>query len=308
MVGESIRASRIYITSRRLTRFCSPLNTSGSPSSLRFRLAFLCRNWWLLCDFRRVIFPVPVTLNRLTAVLFVFSLTFFAIFLLQSRLWRKHHDHQAPIQCRSSFHGRHIDTFLGKHVEFFASQFGVRDFSRFKHTGDFHLMSFFQKSLALLNLEREVVLSDSRTDLYTLYFRLFALFILALLAFQILVLAVIDDSGNGWNGGSGDEDEVEPFIFRDLQRLSALHDSQLFAFGADHSDVAELQDPLVNIGARFRARRAPKSCYVQSPRMSSMFCSTLKYSLHLETRQGIRRNRGFLGGAIRAGQPIIDHP
>jgi len=60
-------------TSRRRMRFCSPWNTTGSSSRRRFLDAPLCRNWWLLCDFRRVIFPVPVILNRFAAVLFVFS-------------------------------------------------------------------------------------------------------------------------------------------------------------------------------------------------------------------------------------------
>ncbi len=84
------------MTNSRRIRFCSPWNTSGSSSNLLFREAFLCRNWWLLNDFRRVILPVPVILNRLTAVLFVLI---FGIFLLTNpRLRKEHHDHHAPVQ------------------------------------------------------------------------------------------------------------------------------------------------------------------------------------------------------------------
>src|SRR5688572_7174887 len=57
-----------------LTRFASPLQSSGSLSSRRFWLLLLWKNMWLLYAFRRRILPVPVILNRFAAVFDVFSL------------------------------------------------------------------------------------------------------------------------------------------------------------------------------------------------------------------------------------------
>src|SRR5579862_4173897 len=100
----------------RFTRFCSPLKRVGSSSRRRFSEPPLCRNWWLLCDRRRVIFPVPVTLNRFAAVLFVFN---FGILLFTYYLWfrREHHDHQPAFHRRRSLHHGEVFHFLRHSVE-----------------------------------------------------------------------------------------------------------------------------------------------------------------------------------------------
>jgi len=85
-------------------RLRSPLKISGSCSRRRFSEAPLCKNWWLLWDFRRVILPVPVILNLLTAVLFVFS---FGIFLTWNLgLWIEDHDHEPSFHCGRTFNDR----------------------------------------------------------------------------------------------------------------------------------------------------------------------------------------------------------
>lgn len=65
------------IASSFLIRLASPEASVGSCSSRRFWDALLCRNWWLLYAFRRVILPLPVILNRFAAVLFVLSFDIF---------------------------------------------------------------------------------------------------------------------------------------------------------------------------------------------------------------------------------------
>ena len=113
----------------RFTRFFSPLKSSGSDSSRLFCDPLLCRNWWLLYDFRRVIFPDPVTLNRFEAVLFVFSFDFFGMLFLRSRLRprHEHHDHQAAVQSWSPLDRRDVGQKFGHMIELFSPEIRVRD-------------------------------------------------------------------------------------------------------------------------------------------------------------------------------------
>jgi len=144
------------MTSSRRIRFCSPRNTSGSCSSLRFRDAILCRNWWLLNDFRRVIFPVPVILNRLTAVLFVLI---FGIFLLAGvRLRHEHHYHEAPIQGWRPLNGSVLDDMLREGVELFLAQLRVRDLTSLEHARHFDLMPFAKEFDRLADVGLQIVL------------------------------------------------------------------------------------------------------------------------------------------------------
>jgi len=154
----------------------------------------------LLCDLRLVILPVPVILNRFDADLFV---RIFGIFLLAGlRLRVEHHDHQAPIQSGNPFDGAVVDTHFREHVQFLASKLRVRHFARLEHAGHLDLVALFEESDRLLDLERKIVFSDPRTDLYTFYFELFALLVLAALTFQVLVPSVVDDSTNGRRSGA----------------------------------------------------------------------------------------------------------
>ncbi len=126
-------------------------------------------------------------------------------------------------------------------------------------------MTLIQKASCVLDEKGEVVLRNSRTDLYTLYFLLLALLILALLPFQILVPTVVDDLDDRRLRGGGNHDEVQTLISCLVQRLSTLHDAELLPFGANHAYVSILQDTAVNFGAGFGAGRSSKSCYVVSP-------------------------------------------
>ena len=118
--------------------------------------------------------------------------------------------------------------------------------------------------------------SNSRTDLYTLYLLLFALLIFPLLAFQVFVLSVVDNLAYGWLGSRRNKHEVEPLVSSHLESLAALHDSKLLTFRANDSNVAILQNSLIDLRTGLGARRPSKSCYVVSPRMFA-FVDSLVY-------------------------------
>ena len=255
-----------YRTSKRRMRFFSPLNSVGSASRRLFCDALLCRNWWLLCDFRRVIFPVPVILNRLAAVLFVFS---FGILLLSYGVWAwdQNHDHQLAVQSGRSLDSRVIRDCSGHALQLLSADFGVRDFTRSKLASDFDLVPLSEELNRVLQEKRYIMLRDARTDLYTLYLGLFFLGLPRLLARQVLVLAVIQDLTDGWLGTGRDHHEVKALLLRMGQSLPALQNAKLFAVGVDHAHVAKSQNAFVHWGARIWAGVSPKSSYVLSPRL-----------------------------------------
>lgn len=219
-------------------RFCSPWNTSGSSSSRRLRDAFLCRNWWLLCVLRRVIFPVPVILNRFAAVLLVLIFGI-ALLLRRGRLWNQDHDHHASIQRRDPLNGPEIRHRFRELFQLLPAQLGVRDLARLEHAGDLDLVALAEELPRLDDAGLQVVLRNSRTDLYTLNFLLLALLVLALLPFQVLMLAIVDDLAHRRLGRRRNHDEVKPLLAGDAQSLPALENAQLGAIGVDDAYVAK---------------------------------------------------------------------
>jgi len=145
---------------------------------------------WLLFDFRRVIFPDPVTLNLFAAVLFVLI---FGILLLShhTRPRLKNHDHQLAVQTRRSFHGADIVQFLGERVHFAKTDFRVGDFSGSELTCHFDLVSLFDELSRVAREGGQVIFSRARTHLYTLNLLLRALPLLLLL----LLGQVLERSG-----------------------------------------------------------------------------------------------------------------
>ena len=76
---------------------------------------------------------------------------------------------------------------------------------------------------------------NPRTDLYTLNFLLFALMLLLLLLRHVLMAAVIDDSSYRRSRRWRDHHKVEALFFGHRERLSALNNPNLFAFGANNA-------------------------------------------------------------------------
>lgn len=245
----------------------------------------------MLCDARRVIFPVPVILNRFTAVLLVFS---FGILLLAPsiRLGHQYHDHQFAIESGSTLHYCKVLHVIGKGFQFSTAELGVSNLTSLEHTGDLNLMTLIKELYSLVHLSRKIVFRNSRTDLYTLYVKLFAFLVLAQLAFEVLVLPVVDDLADGGSGGVGNHNEVEPIVFGHRQRLPTLHDSKLLALWADHSDVSILQHATVDFWAWLLSWGSSKSCYVLSPVELLGFSPTLEYILacsHPQSRRNFPR-------------------
>ena len=221
----------------------------------------------MLCDFRRVIFPDPVTLNRFEAVLFVFSFDFFDIFLLRSRMRprHEHHDHQAAIQRWCPLDRRDVGQEFGHMIELISPEHRVRDLPGPELAGHLDLIPFFQELPSFSSLEAEIMLRDPRAYLYTLYVLLFFLpFPLPLLHF-VLVLAMIDDPADRRLGGRRDHHQVEALLLGNVQGLAGLEYAKLGSVGANDAYVAESKTALVNQWTRFGARVSPKSSYLSSP-------------------------------------------
>lgn len=183
----------------------------------------MCKNWWLLYDFRRVIFPDPVILNRLAAVLFVFS---FGMLLRSSlRLRQKDHDHHLSVKHRRSFHRSQMANHLRKFVQLLAADLGVGHLTCLEHARHLNLVSFFEKPRGVSNQEPDIVLCNERTDLYTLYVLLLFLSVTILLFGLVLVTAVIDDLADRRLGSRRHHHEVQSLLSSDGESLAALEDS-----------------------------------------------------------------------------------
>lgn len=199
----------------------------------------------MLCDFRRVILPDPVTLNRFAAVLFVFS---FAIFLFSGRLRLRdeHHDHQAPVHGRRALDGGDVGKLFGHRFELLPTQFRVRDFSRPELAGHLDLVAVFQELASFLRLEAEIMRRNSRTDLYTLYVLLFFLRLPLPVLHFVLIFAVIDDPANRRLSGGRNHHQVKTFLLGDVESLTGLQDSKLLSVGIDHPYITKAQAALID--------------------------------------------------------------
>lgn len=226
---------------------------------------------WLLCVRRRVIFPDPVILNLFAAVLLVFSFGTFLSLWLCSRFRHEDHRHQLAIQSGRPLDGADVFKFLGDSIELSSTDLGVRDLASAELADESDLVAVFQEPPSLLHVERDVVLSNSRTDLYTLYVLRFALPFFLALALFVLEVAVIDDLADRGLRMGGDQNQVEALFAGHIQSLSGLHDAQLRPIGADHSNVAEAQNALVGQGAGVPRRFSSKAGY----RITSSFIGLL---------------------------------
>ncbi len=106
-------------------------------------------------------------------------------------------------------------------------------------TGYFDLVPFLQEVNRFLQVERDIVFLNPRTDLYTLYFLLFALVLLLLLLGRVLIPAVIDDFSNRRGRRRRDKYKIESLFFGHRERLTALDNANLFAFCADDAQISK---------------------------------------------------------------------
>jgi hypothetical protein len=145
----------------------------------------------------------------------------------------------------------------------------VSDLTSFKHARDFHLPALFQELDGFADVSLNIVFSDTRTNLYTLYILLLALLIAALLPFQILMLTVVNNSADWGLGGWADHHKIQTFILRHRKSHPALQNSKLRTVGSDHADVPVLQNASINFWPRFGAWWSSKACYVWLPLLLS---------------------------------------
>jgi len=99
----------------------------------------------------------------------------------------------------------------------------VRDLTRLKHASDLDFVSLGQKVPGAVDVGLQVVIRNTRTNLYTLYFLLRFLFVFSELGFQVFVLAMINDLANGWLSVRRDHHQVKALFAGERERSTALH-------------------------------------------------------------------------------------
>lgn len=219
----------------------------------------------MLWDLRRVIFPEPVILNRFAAVLFVFS---FGIFLgSRIGLGIQHHDHLPSVQRGRAFHDGDVGYLATEVIQFFAAKLRVRNLASLEHADHADLVALFQELDGVPNEVLEVVLRNSRANLYTLNFLLFFLRLLILLLRQVLIAPKINDLADRRLGGGGDHDKVESLFSGDVESLAALQNSELRSVGSNDPHISKSEHTLVDGGPWIRARVSSISSYLWSPRI-----------------------------------------
>ena len=251
-------------TSNLRMRFCSPWNTSGSDSSRRLADFRLCWNWWLLWVFRRVIFPVPVILNRFAAVLFV--LIFGIFLLLSSGRWlsEQNHGHHSSFHLRSAFDDRDICHKFSEPVQLLPPEFRVSDLTGPEHTRHFNFVALSNELPCFSDTSLDVVFRNTRTNLYTLYFLLGLLFVISQFRFQVFMLAVVDDSTYRWVSIWGNHHKVKALFSGQCERGSTLHDAKLLVISINHTNFAEPEHTLVDGRTRIGSIVSSKSLDVRN--------------------------------------------
>lgn len=247
-------------------RFFSPLNNTGSLSSLRFWLPLLLMNMWLLLDFRRVIFPDPVILNRFAAVLLVLIFGIF-LSLAGSRLGAQDHRHEPSVEARGLVNLRNSRQNLRERDHLPLPNFGMRDLACTELAGYLNLVAFRKKLLRLSQEGVQVAPGRAGAHFDALHVLLDLLIFLRLLLGLVLVLAEIDDFADRRLGTRRHHHQVKSRFSRQVQRLTTLKDANLAAVRTDDANVTETKDTLVDRGPLITLRGSAEPVYVRAPRI-----------------------------------------
>lgn len=213
---------------------------------------------WLLLDLRRMIFPVPEILNLFTAVLWVFSFDIF-VFTCGNRI--NDDDHFSSAQNGFLVWFAQISYRVYDGLDLSLSNFGVRKFALSEPTDHTHLVPVSKKRPGFSHDDLDVVLTNIGTQLYPFYVLAFGLLVFLELGLLVFVLSVIDNLDDRRVCTLCDQDKVESCIASLIDGFAARHDPQLPSVWADHTDIFEAQQALINVGKRF----APRTAHWHSP-------------------------------------------
>ncbi len=146
------------------------------------------------------------------------------------------------------------------------SKLRVRDFTRLKHASNLDLIALVQEVPGAVDIGLQVVIRNTRTNLYTLYLLLRFLFVLAELAFEVFVPTEVNDFAHRRVGIGGDHYQVQALFAGERQSRTALNYAKLGAISIDDSNLAKTKDAFVYGGARIGAFVvSSKSCYLCVP-------------------------------------------
>ena len=218
--------------------------------NLRFCFDDLCSRLWLRIVGRRMILPVPVTLNRFFAALrvFVFGISFHSCVFRRAQ----HHHHVAAVEEGLGLDRPDLLDVVGEAEEQVAAALRMGRLATAEHDRDLHLRALVQKPLYVTLLGVVVVDADLRAELDLLDVDLALVLpsLLRLLLLLVLVLAVVHDLRDRRVGLGRDLDEVEVLAVGVLAGLVGGLDPELRAVVVDQADVRDA-DRIVD------ARRVP---------------------------------------------------
>ena len=196
---------------------------------------------------RRFTLPLPVSLKRFAALLFVFI---FGMYSLRSSP-PTFRGAKIMVIVRASIIGADSILPMSSHHlrhprQNFTPQLRVRRLPTPEHHRHLHLVALFEEPPRVPHLELEVVRLDPRTQLHFLHLDLVLLLarLPRLARLLVLELAVVHDPDDRRPRRRRDLHQIQTFRFRPRQRLLDRHDSQLLAFRANDSDRADPDLPV----------------------------------------------------------------
>ncbi len=144
-----------------------------------------------------------------------------------------------PLEFCGLVDSRHLGAALGKPVEKFLADFGVRHLSAAETDGYLQTVTFLEEFQTAAEFDVEVIVADTGRHAYLLDFddALIAAGLLLTLELFEAVLAVIHYPAYGGSGLRRDLDKIEPLLLGDLERLFGGNYTELRAVFSDEADL-----------------------------------------------------------------------
>lgn len=134
----------------------------------------------------------------------------------------------------------------------------MRDFTSLENANNTNLVPFVQEASGFLDQVHQVVLRNSRANLYTLYFLLFFLRALVLLLSLVLVPPKVNNFANRGLGCRGNHYKVETLFPGNSECLTALENAELITISPNDSHISKSEHSLVDRGAWIGPRFSSK--------------------------------------------------
>ena len=161
--------------------------------------------------------------------------------LKNSKLLLLHQQHRESVSLDAGtvFDLGNIGKFGGHFVQDFLSALFTGHLATNKHQGCLDAVAFLDEPPRRINFRLKVMLIDigAKANLFDLDNMLFFAIVLVLFGQFVAVLAVVNNFTDGWSRGRCDFHKVEAGDFCRLKRFQIGDYSDLFAVGADKTDL-----------------------------------------------------------------------